>query len=130
MTTPNLDATGHWWIGALASYDFSLEYLKGCENGAANALSHNTVRLESATVKALLDGLQLGCSNRAEVLQPTTTEGKVEDSVRVNALQFATDRDKDLLHVVDWVQAQKEGPIISHTLEWLKSPWQISLKLH
>ena len=25
LTTPNLDATGHCWVGALASYEFSLE---------------------------------------------------------------------------------------------------------
>ena len=29
MTTPNLDATGHWWVSALAKYDFWLEYQKG-----------------------------------------------------------------------------------------------------
>ena len=29
MTTPNLDATGHQWVGALAKYDFCLEYQKG-----------------------------------------------------------------------------------------------------
>ena len=28
MTTPNLDATGHWWVCALAKYDFQLEYPK------------------------------------------------------------------------------------------------------
>ena len=39
LTTPNLDTTGHCWVGALASYDFNLEYLKGTENGAADALS-------------------------------------------------------------------------------------------
>ena len=26
MTTPNLDATGHQWVSALAKYDFQLEY--------------------------------------------------------------------------------------------------------
>ena len=31
LTTPNLDATGHQWVGALASYEFSLEYQKGSE---------------------------------------------------------------------------------------------------
>ena len=40
LTTPNLDATGHHWVGALASFEFKLEYQKGSENGAANALSH------------------------------------------------------------------------------------------
>ena len=32
MTTPNLDATGHHWIGALAQFNFDLEYQKECEN--------------------------------------------------------------------------------------------------
>ena len=39
LTTPNLDATGHRWVGALASYEFSLEYQKGSDNAAADALS-------------------------------------------------------------------------------------------
>ena len=29
MTTPNLDATGHQWVGALGKYNFWLEYQKG-----------------------------------------------------------------------------------------------------
>ena len=29
MSTPNLDATGHRWVSALAKYDFWLEYQKG-----------------------------------------------------------------------------------------------------
>ena len=39
LTTPNMDATGHHWVSALASYNFDLEYLKGTENGATDALS-------------------------------------------------------------------------------------------
>ena len=39
LTTPNLDATGHRWVGALASFEFSLEYQKGMDNGAADTLS-------------------------------------------------------------------------------------------
>ena len=26
MMTPNLDATGHWWVGALAQFNFELQY--------------------------------------------------------------------------------------------------------
>lgn len=81
MTTLNLDATDHRWIGALASYDFSLEYLKGRENGAADVLSQNTVKLDSNTVKALLDGIQVVCANRAEVLQPAATQSEYEDII-------------------------------------------------
>ena len=29
MTTPNLDATGHQWFGALVKFSFWLEYQKG-----------------------------------------------------------------------------------------------------
>ena len=29
MTTPNVDATGHQWVGALAKFNFQLEYQKG-----------------------------------------------------------------------------------------------------
>ena len=39
LTTLNLDAMGHRWVGALASFEFKLEYQKGSEIGAADALS-------------------------------------------------------------------------------------------
>ena len=39
LTTPNLDATGHRWIGAFALFQFELEYQKGANNRAADALS-------------------------------------------------------------------------------------------
>ena len=44
LTTPNLDATRHHWVGALASYEFSLEYQKGSDNAAADALSRVPIR--------------------------------------------------------------------------------------
>ena len=37
LTMPNLDVTGHHWVGALASYKFTLEYKKGSDNAAADA---------------------------------------------------------------------------------------------
>ena len=42
MTTPNLDATGHRWVGSLANYNFRIEYLKGHDNSTANILSRMT----------------------------------------------------------------------------------------
>ena len=39
LTMPNLDATGHRWVGALALFQFELEYQKGTDNGAADVLS-------------------------------------------------------------------------------------------
>ena len=39
ITTPNLDATGCRWVGALAEFNFQLEYQKGRDNAVADALS-------------------------------------------------------------------------------------------
>ena len=50
LTTPNLDATGHRWVGALASYEFSLEYQKGLDNTAADTLSQVPIRHDRKTV--------------------------------------------------------------------------------
>ena len=46
MSTPNLDATGHCWVSALTKYDFQLEYQKGQDNAAADALSQVTTHLK------------------------------------------------------------------------------------
>ena len=60
FTTPNLDATEHRWVGALASFKFTLEYQKGDDNEAAESHcipichNHETMRslLEAATMRA------------------------------------------------------------------------------
>ena len=39
LTTPNLDALGHRWVAALASYNMTIKYLKGSDNKVADALS-------------------------------------------------------------------------------------------
>ena len=41
MTTPNLDATGHQWVGALAKFNFQLEYQKGQDNTMADDAEPN-----------------------------------------------------------------------------------------
>ena len=46
MMTPNLNATGHHWVGALANYNFNIEYLKGHDNSTTDVLSRMTKQLE------------------------------------------------------------------------------------
>ena len=55
LTTPNLDTTGQRWVGMLASFEFTLEYQKGADNGVADALIHETVcsLMEGAIVGAV-----------------------------------------------------------------------------
>ena len=63
MTTAKLDATGHRWAAALASYNFKIQYRPGKENIDADVLSrapHNlpipdrdTISMEPETIRAL-----------------------------------------------------------------------------
>ena len=62
MSTPNLDATGHHWVSTLAKYDFRLEYQKGQDNAAADALSQVTTHLPPEAVQAILDEATVGTS--------------------------------------------------------------------
>ena len=62
MSTPNLDATGHRWVSALAKYNFWLEYQKGRDHMAADALSRVTTHLPPEAVQAILDGATIGTS--------------------------------------------------------------------
>ena len=56
LTMPNLDATGHWWVSALALFQFQLEYQKGTTNGATDVLSRVPISHSWETVQSLLEG--------------------------------------------------------------------------
>ena len=75
MTTPNLDATGHQWVGALAKFNFQLEYQKGWDNAVADALSQITTCLWLEAVQAIPDGATIGAPQRAEGEDPAVIEG-------------------------------------------------------
>ena len=47
---PNLDVMGHHRVGALASYEFTLEHQKGADNGAADVLSRVLINHDKDTV--------------------------------------------------------------------------------
>ena len=54
LTTPNLDATGHRWVAALAPFKMNLEYVRGTDNKVADALSRITECLDEHAVHTLL----------------------------------------------------------------------------
>ena len=67
LMTPNLDATGHRWAGTLASFQFELEYQKGADNGAADALSWVPISHSWETIQSLLEGAIVGAADQGEV---------------------------------------------------------------
>ena len=67
LMTPNLDATGHRWVGALALFQFELKYQKGANNGAADALSQIPISHSWETIQSLLEGVIVGAADWGEV---------------------------------------------------------------
>ena len=57
LMTPNLDATGHRWVSALARFNFRLEYLCGTDNQVTDILSRMETRLDDNTTNEFLQSL-------------------------------------------------------------------------
>ena len=76
LTMPNLDAMGHRWVGALALFEFELEYQKGTNNGAMDALSRVPINHSRQTIQSLLKGVIVGASDRGEA---EANEGLLEE---------------------------------------------------
>ena len=125
MSTPNLDATGHCWVSALAKYNFWLEYQKGWDNAAADTLSRVTTQLEPEAVQAVLDGVAMGALQRAERENPAIIKNdqQMEQEVCVTTGQVQVE-----MHVTDWVAAQKEDPGLNAVLHWLETRKKADLK--
>ena len=125
MTTPNLDATGHWWVGALAKFNFQLEYQKGQDNMVADMLSWITTHLGLEAIQSILDGVTLGATRRAEGDDSTVVEGDhdIEKEVGVAAGWVLVE-----MHVPDWAAAQREDPELDAVLHWLEAKKKTDLR--
>ena len=125
LSTPNLDTMGHWWVGALAWFNFELEYHKGCDNMVADVLSQVITWLDLETVKSILDGVPLGMAHHAKVHDPAMVEGNqhLEQEVHVAAGCPLVE-----MQVANWAKAQREDPMLSAVLDWLKAQKQTDVK--
>ena len=116
LTTPNLDATGHRWVGVLASFQFELEYQKGADNGAVDALSQVPINHSWQTVQSLLKGVIVGASDRGEA---KANEGLLEEHERLSQEAQVQVAKLELMHVVDWEQAQEVDVTLAACRKWL-----------
>ena len=126
MMTPNLGATGHWWVFALVWFNFELEYQKGYDNTVVDTLSWVMTQLDPDTLKSVLDGVKLGLAHWTEVHDPAEVEGDhhLEQEVWVTIGHALVQ-----MHVTDWAKAQREDPMLSAVLDWLKAQKQTDLKV-
>ena len=133
LTTPNLDALGHHWVAALASYNMKLEYLKGSDNKVADALSQvSTQKLDKETVTELLNHARNGSMPRTEMANiHVIEEGEhVDQEVIVRYTQIMKQhRNFRNLANQDWVRAQSRDPIITQVIKWINQPKEDRRKL-
>ena len=125
LTTPNLDATGHQWVGALAKFNFQLEYQKGWDNTLADVLSQITTHLGPEAMQSVLDGATLGATQRAEGEDPAMVEGdqEKEKEVWVTAWWVLVE-----MHVTNLATAQREDPELDAVLLWLEAKKKTDLR--
>ena len=115
LMMPNLDAMGHRWVGALASFQFELDYQKGTDNGAADALSQVPISHSRQTVQSLLEGAIVGAADRGEA---EANEGLQEEHECLGR-EARVKVKLELMHIVDWEQAQEVDVALAGCHKWL-----------
>ena len=116
LTMPNLDATGHQWVGVLASFQFKLENQKGADNGAADVLSRVPISHSWETVQSLLEGVIVGAADQGKVRAHEELLEEHEwlsQEARVQVAKLAP------MHIVDWEEAQEADTALAACRKWL-----------
>ena len=127
---PNSDTTGHRWVGALASFQFELEYQKGANNGAVDTLSQVPISHSRQIVQSLLEGAIIGAANRGEA---KANEELLEEHEHLGWEARVQVAKLEPMHIVDWEQTQEADVALAGCHKWLhlrKStppPWQETL---
>ena len=111
---PNLDATGHRWVGTLASFQFKLEYQKGADNGATDALSQVPISHSQETVQSLLEGVIVGAADKIKASKELLEEHeRLGQEARVQVAKLAP------MHIIDWEEAQEADAALATCHKWL-----------
>ena len=125
LTTPNLDAMGHRWVSALASFQFELEYQKGAYNGAADAFSQVPISHSRETIQSLLEGVIIGAANRGEA---KASEELLEEHEHLSQKARVQVAKLEPMHIVDWEEAQEADATLAGCPKWLHlrkdTPWR------
>ena len=115
LMMPSLDAPGHRWVSALASFQFELEYQKATDNGAADALNQVPISHSRETIQSLLEGVIVRAADRGEA---KASEELLEEheclsqEVRVQAAKLAP------MHIIDWEETQEADAALATCHKW------------
>ena len=137
MTSPNLDTMGHRWVVALAGFNMTIEYIKGSDNKVADCLSRVTERLDTDSVRELIQHAKVHVVHSREptwmTLRLAQEDARIDDKIIVQARALMS-RKAILRNVANkhWVSAQATDPVIRLVQEWMARPREnkISLSEH
>ena len=114
--TPNLDATGHRWVGALALFQFKLEYRKGTDNGIADVLSRVPISHSQEMVQSLLEGAIVGATDQSEA---KASEKLLEEHEHLSQEARVQVMKLEPMHIVDLREAQEVDAALATCRKWL-----------
>ena len=102
-----------------------LEYQNGHDNMVADILSQVTTWLDLETVKSILDGVTFEMVHCVKIHDPAMVEDNqhLEQEVCITTCCPLVE-----MHVTKWAKAQREKPMWSAGLDWLKAQKQADLK--
>ena len=100
----------------LASFQFELQYQKGTDNRAADALSQVPISHSQQTVQSLLEGVIVGASDRGEA---EANKGLLEEHEHLSWEARVQAAKLELMHIVDWEQAQEVDVALAGCCKWL-----------
>ena len=120
LTTPNLDATQHHRVELLARFTFSIKYQKGRDNAASDALSHVTLKLDTVTMKSILDRVTVGTTKSADAhyTAEANADKEIHKQVKETAILARAAQVHVDLHVTNWTTAQQEDSVLKTVIEW------------
>ena len=100
----------------LAFFEFALEYQKGTDNRAADALSWVPICQNCETVQSLMESAIVGATDQGEAEASEELFCKhvhLKNEVQAQAVKLAP------MHMVDWREVQEADAVLAACRKWL-----------
>ena len=93
-----------------ASFQFELEYQKGADNGAVDALSQVPINHSRETIQSLLEGAIVGAACRGEA---KASEELLEEQEHLSQEARAQAMKLEPMHIIDWEEAKEVDAVLA-----------------